>query len=94
MLKKIKTDRKYFIINVDEPYAEAIYNILKVGQTAKGQWPEGDISFEEWKKLTFEDEPALSWCTCKGRDKFGTVNVAECVYHDNLLCTHPGGEDG
>lgn len=53
MLKEIKPGRKYFLINIDEPYAEHIYEILKAGQIAKGEWPEGDINFEEWKKITF-----------------------------------------
>jgi hypothetical protein len=53
MLKEMKPEREYFIINIDEPYAEEIYEVLKRGQMAKGEWPEGDISFEEWKKQTF-----------------------------------------
>lgn len=55
MLKEMKSGRKYFIINIDEPYAEKIYEALKAGQMAKGEWPEGDISFEEWKRQTFGD---------------------------------------
>jgi hypothetical protein len=54
MLKNMKVGRKYFIINIDEPYAEKIYQVLKEGQMAKGEWPEGDISFDEWKRQTFE----------------------------------------
>lgn len=53
MLKPIKTGREYMFINIDEPYAEEIYEILKRGQMAKGEWPEGDISFEEWQEQTF-----------------------------------------
>jgi hypothetical protein len=53
MEKQMKPYRKYFIINIDEPYAKKIYEVLKQGQMAKGEWPEGDISFEEWKKQTF-----------------------------------------
>lgn len=53
MLKRIRPGRKYIIINIDEPYAEEVYKILKKGQMKKGEWPEGDISFEEWKKLTW-----------------------------------------
>lgn len=45
----------YFVINIDEPYAKVIYEVLKAGQIAKGQWPEGDITFEEWKQKTFRD---------------------------------------
>lgn len=47
MLKEMKPGREYFIINIDEPYAEEIYEVLKRGQIVKGEWPEGDISFEE-----------------------------------------------
>jgi hypothetical protein len=62
MLKKMKgkgskrikqNENEYFIINIDEPYAEDIFEILKRGQMAKGEWPEGDISFEEWQEETF-----------------------------------------
>jgi len=56
MLKEIKPGRRYFIINIDEPYAKAIYEILKYGQMVKDEWPEGDIHFEEWKELTFEKQ--------------------------------------
>jgi hypothetical protein len=52
--KKEKPGRNYIVINTDEPYAEKIYEILKRGQISKGKWPEGDISFEEWKKKTFK----------------------------------------
>lgn len=54
MLKTIKPGRKYFIINLDEPYAEKIFQVLKEGQMEKGEWPEGDISFKEWKEQTFK----------------------------------------
>jgi hypothetical protein len=51
--KCMKPGHCYFIINIDEPYAEDIYKLLKHGQMEKGEWEEGDISFEEWKELTF-----------------------------------------
>lgn len=54
MLKQMKSGRKYFVINIDEPYAEKIYQVLKEGQIEKGQWPEGDITFEEWIDKTWE----------------------------------------
>lgn len=53
MLKDMKPGNEYFIINIDEPYAEQIYEVLKAGQMAKGEWPEGDISFQEWQEQTF-----------------------------------------
>ncbi|NQT33237.1 MAG: hypothetical protein HQ594_06170 [Candidatus Omnitrophica bacterium] len=56
MLKEMKPGRRYFVINIDEPYAKAIYKVLKKGQMAKRTkkaWPEGDISFETWIKKTF-----------------------------------------
>ena len=53
MRKGMKPGRRYFIINIDEPYAEEIYEALKRGQMEKGEWPEGDVGFEEWKKQTF-----------------------------------------
>jgi len=54
MFKTMRPGRKYFIINIDEPYAEKIYQVLKGGQMAKGEWPEGDIGFDEWKEQTFK----------------------------------------
>lgn len=54
MIKIMKPGRYYFIINIDEPYAKAIYEVLKYGQMIKDEWPEGDISFEEWKQQTFK----------------------------------------
>lgn len=56
MRKILKPGRRYFIINIDEPYAEDIYKVLKKGQMKKGEWPEGNISFEEWKKQTWPEE--------------------------------------
>lgn len=53
MYKTMKPGHRYFIINIDEPYAKAIYEVLKAGQMAKGQWPEGDIPFETWVKQTW-----------------------------------------
>jgi hypothetical protein len=56
MLKFMKPGRKYIIINVDEPYAKIVFEILKYGQMEKDQWPEGDISFEEWTELTWSED--------------------------------------
>lgn len=58
MLKVMKPGRRYFIIDLDEPYAKAIYEVLKYGQMVKDEWPEGDISFEEWKAETFGSQTA------------------------------------
>ena len=55
MRKKMKPGRRYFIINLDEPYAPDIYEILKRGQMKKDKWPEGDIDFETWEKRTFRE---------------------------------------
>jgi hypothetical protein len=54
MRKAMKSGNQYFVINIDEPYAAELYDVLKRGQQAKGQWPEGDISFDEWKRQTFK----------------------------------------
>ena len=53
MLKEMKPGNRYFVINIDEPYAWKIYDVLKAGQIKKGEWPEGDITFEEWIDQTF-----------------------------------------
>ena len=57
MHKEIKEGRRYFIINTDEPYAEAVYSVLKCGQRMKNEWPEGDVSFLEWHTQTFGCAP-------------------------------------
>jgi len=56
MKKELKPGNEYFIINLDEPYAQEIFEVLKRGQMAKGQWSEGDITFEEWQEQTFGDD--------------------------------------
>ena len=54
MLKQIKPDRLYFIIDVKEPYANKIFEVLKEGQMALNDWPEGkDITFRDWIFETF-----------------------------------------
>lgn len=54
MLKQLKPDQLYFIIKINEPYAEQIFELLKKGQIEKGDWEEGtDITFTEWVKQTF-----------------------------------------
>ncbi|MGE4552848.1 MAG: helix-turn-helix domain-containing protein [Desulfovibrionaceae bacterium] len=53
MQKQMKPGRRYFLINVDEPYAPEVYEALKRGQMAKGEWPEGDVTFAEWVALTW-----------------------------------------
>lgn len=53
MLIEMKPGEEYFVINIDEPYAEEIFEVLKRGQIAKDKWPEGDITFKEWQEQTF-----------------------------------------
>lgn len=57
MLKAIKPGRRYILCNLDEPYARDVFEVIKRGQMAKGTeaWPEGDIGFEEWVRLTWPD---------------------------------------
>lgn len=56
MQKTMKSGRRYFLINIDEPYAKDIYYYLKNGQIAQDKWPEGNIPFEDWIKVTFGDK--------------------------------------
>lgn len=56
MYKIMKPQNKYMIINIDEPYAKIVYEVLKYGQMQKGEWPEGDISFEEWIEFSWSDD--------------------------------------
>ncbi len=56
MLKEIKENRKYFIINLDESYAPKIFQVLKEEEMKAGRWPEGDITFEQWIFDTYGQE--------------------------------------
>ena len=53
MLKQLKPDRLYFIINIDESYASRIFEVLKEEETKRGNWSDGDISYREWVEQTF-----------------------------------------
>ena len=53
MLKQLKPGHLYIIIDIQEPYAEKLFNVLKIGQIEKDDWPEGEITFKEWVLLTF-----------------------------------------
>ncbi len=56
MLKQLKPGRLYFVININEPYAERIFEVLKEEQTKLDQWPEGEITFKQWVFDTFGQE--------------------------------------
>jgi len=66
MLKEMKPGNVYFIINTDESYAKKIYEVLKREQIKKGEWPEGDISFEDWLEVT-KNEFAIN---CRSKTQF------------------------
>lgn len=67
----MKPGNRYIIVNIDEPYAEEIYEVLKRGQKDKDEWPEGSLTYKEWLEETFGTEifwacpecgnPLLSW---------------------------------
>lgn len=71
MLKQLKPGHYYIIINLDEPYAEDVYEVLKYGQMQKGEdaWPEGDIDYLQWVRHT--------WCTASDRDFEGAFLAAK-----------------
>lgn len=73
----MKPGNRYIIVNIDEPYAEEIYEVLKRGQEDKGEWPEGDISFEEWVRETFGGYDDTSFWTCEW---CGTINSSDQEY--------------
>ena len=50
----IKPNKKYIVVNVDEPYAENIFNVLRDGEKEKGNWKNEPETFKEWLEL--EDE--------------------------------------
>ena len=60
----IKANNKRFVINIDEAYARDIYEVLKAGQIAKGEWPEGDMSFDEWVRLTWQEGKRVTGDFC------------------------------
>lgn len=53
MLKQLKPDHLYMIVDIKEPYIEKIFKVLKAEQTKLNNWPEGDITFREWIYQTF-----------------------------------------
>lgn len=53
MLKQIKPDHLYMIVDIKEPYIEKLFEVLKAGQIEKEDWPEGNIDFETWVFQTF-----------------------------------------
>lgn len=67
MKKEMKPGNYYFTINIDEPYAEEIYEVIKKGQIAQAQWPEGDISFLEWVKKTWPGDTRAFLVAASGR---------------------------
>lgn len=56
MLKKLKEGHLYFVIDIAEPYAERIFQMLKEEQIKLNDWPEGDITFKEWVLDTFGED--------------------------------------
>ena len=82
MLKNMKPGNRYIIVNIDEPYAEEIYEILKRGQLEKEDWPEGELTFAEWCEETFgiEEFWECDWCgeTLPIREKYCPF----CTYVD------------
>ena len=53
MLKQLKPDHMYMIVDIRENYIEKLFEVLKAGQIEKNDWPEGNITYREWVKLTF-----------------------------------------
>ena len=54
MLKQLKPDHLYMIVDLKEPYIEKLFDVLKQGQLEKDDWSEGsDINFKEWTLQTF-----------------------------------------
>lgn len=82
MLKNLKPGNRYIIVNIDEPYAEEIYEILKKGQEDKEDWPEGDISFKEWLEETFGVEDFWVCGECGNHIPLSR-NVCPCEYEED-----------
>lgn len=89
-MKERKPGRNYFTINIDEPYAPLIYETMKKGERDKGTWPEGDISFEEWKQLNFSGMPAAAQQRIKEQMIREVRRLAEALPEESreayLLC--------
>jgi len=68
-LKEMKSGRYYLLVNIDEPYAEDVFEIIKCGQMAKENpetaWPEGDIDFRDLVAQTWPDDEGANaaWYT-------------------------------
>ena len=88
MKKQMKPGRNYFVINIDEPYAKAIYEVLKAGQIAKDEWPEGDITFEEWVKETWgesETAPGFKNRRCRHCGMVSQFDIKEDLTQPNNI---------
>lgn len=48
--RPIRTRNKYLVVNVDEPYAEEVFNMIKTHEKEKRTW-DGPDSFKEFVKL-------------------------------------------
>ena len=81
MLKTLKPDHYYIIVNLDEPYAQDIYEVLRYGQKQKERlgedaWPEGDVDYMEWVKQT--------WANACPRDRLAAIQAARIGQAANL----------
>jgi len=56
MLKEIKANDLYFVIRLNEPYARKIFDVLKEEQIKLNDWPEGDLTFEQWVYQMYGEE--------------------------------------
>ncbi len=52
MLKELKKNRCYLVVNCDEPYAEKVFKLIRDNEIKKGTW-EGSNLFSEFFKSTF-----------------------------------------
>jgi len=74
MLKQLKPGHYYIVINLDESYAQDVYEVLKYGQQLKEElgedaWPEGDIDYLQWVRRT--------WSAASARDYEGALLAAK-----------------
>jgi hypothetical protein len=46
--KPINTNNKYLVINVDAPYAEQVFNLLKEFEKSKGTWGNAPNNFDDF----------------------------------------------
>jgi hypothetical protein len=45
--REVETDHRYLVVNIDEPYAEKVFEMIRDEELSNGTW-DGAEDFQEW----------------------------------------------